>query len=98
MMRRRARAPADLAQLAAYEAAFERLVTAFDMRVLSVDAAVARHWGRLRGASDKHPWDAGVAATAIVHDLIVATRNGPDFAGRGVRVIDPFRKDPANQM
>lgn len=35
--------------------------------------------------------DSLVAATAIVHGLTVVTRNRPDFANAGVRVVDPFR-------
>lgn len=34
--------------------------------------------------------DSLIAATAIVHNLAVATRNSIDFAKAGVRVIDPF--------
>lgn len=34
--------------------------------------------------------DSLIAATAIVHGLTVATRNGIDFANAGVRVVDPF--------
>ncbi len=34
--------------------------------------------------------DSLIAATALVHDLTVATRNRADFEKAGVRVIDPF--------
>ena len=34
--------------------------------------------------------DSLIAATALVHDLIVVTRNRSDFAKAGVRVADPF--------
>lgn len=34
--------------------------------------------------------DSLIAATALVHDLIVVTRNRTDFAAAGVRVLDPF--------
>jgi predicted nucleic acid-binding protein len=77
-----------------YEEAFERLMATFDGRVVPVDERVARIWGRLRGRSDRNQWDLGVAATAIVYDMVVATRNTGDFKGRGVRVVDPFRAKP----
>jgi predicted nucleic acid-binding protein len=31
-----------------------------------------------------------IAATALVHDLTLATRNIRDFKKAGVKVIDPF--------
>ena len=31
-----------------------------------------------------------IAATAVVHDLAVATRNRADFVNAGVRIVDPF--------
>lgn len=34
--------------------------------------------------------DSLIAATALVHDLTVVTRNRADFANSGVRVVDPF--------
>ena len=34
--------------------------------------------------------DSLIAATALVHDLIVATRNRTDFEKAGVEVVDPF--------
>ncbi len=34
--------------------------------------------------------DSLIAATALVHDLVVVTRNRPDFEKAGVKVLDPF--------
>ncbi len=34
--------------------------------------------------------DSLIAATALTHDLIVATRNGSDFEKSGVQVVNPF--------
>ena len=34
--------------------------------------------------------DSLIAATALSHDLVVATRNSNDFAKAGVRIVDPF--------
>ncbi len=34
--------------------------------------------------------DSLIAATALVHDLIVVTRNRTDFEKAGVEVVDPF--------
>lgn len=35
--------------------------------------------------------DSLIAATALMHDLIVVTRNRADFDKAGVEVVDPFR-------
>lgn len=34
--------------------------------------------------------DSLIAATALVHDLIVVTRNRPDFERAGIEIVDPF--------
>lgn len=34
--------------------------------------------------------DSLIAATALVHDLVVVTRNRADFARAGVEIFDPF--------
>ncbi len=34
--------------------------------------------------------DSLIAATALVHDLAIATRNRSDFVHAGVRIVDPF--------
>jgi toxin FitB len=34
--------------------------------------------------------DSLIAATALAHDLIIATHNRPDLEKAGVRIVDPF--------
>ncbi len=63
--------------------------------VLDFDRATASRWARLladlrrRGLSMPIK-DSLIAATALVHDLTVATRNTQDFAPAGVRLLNPF--------
>jgi predicted nucleic acid-binding protein len=59
------------------------------------DAAISRRWARLvvdlrRKGSAMPLLDGMIAATALEHDLTVATRNVVDFRKAGVRVVDPF--------
>jgi predicted nucleic acid-binding protein len=59
------------------------------------DAAVSRQWARLVVALKKKGkpvpvLDGMIAATALEHDLAVATRNVSDFKQTGVKVVDPF--------
>jgi toxin FitB len=62
---------------------------------LSWDAATALRWAELLAglcvAGRAMPIkDSLIAATALVHDLIVVTRNRADFESAGVRIVDPF--------
>jgi predicted nucleic acid-binding protein len=72
----------------------ERDLTArFGDRLLAITAEVAERWGRLR-AEMRRPLptvDSLIAATALHHDLRLATRNARDFAGYpGLVVVDPW--------
>ena len=60
--------------------------------IIPADAAIFRRWARLmHGRSDHHLEDALIAATALTHDLTVATRNTKDFQPFGVSLVNPFR-------
>lgn len=59
--------------------------------VLAVDAAAFREWAKLmHRRSDTLMQDAMIAAVAMVHRLVVATRNVRDFEPFGVGIINPF--------
>ncbi len=65
------------------------------LRCLSWEAETGLVWAgllaRLRAAGRAMPIkDSLIAATALVHDLTVATRNRADFERAGVRLVDPF--------
>ena len=60
-------------------------------RILPMDAACFREWGRIvKGKSDHLRSDALIAAAARVHGLTVATRNVKDFTRFHVPVYNPF--------
>lgn len=63
----------------------------FASNILAVDEEVGQLWGRLRVPHPEHSLDKLIAATALIHDLIVVTRNVDDFAGTGTRVLNPFK-------
>lgn len=58
--------------------------------VLDVDAEIARLWGHLRAPDPHNALDKQIAATALIYDLTVVTRNDRDFFRTGVRVINRF--------
>ncbi len=76
---------------AALAATVTAIFDAFEGRILPVGRSVAMAWGEALADSEKHVDDAGLAATARVHGLIVVTRNVKDFDGRGVTLLDPFK-------
>ncbi|MEI6761633.1 MAG: type II toxin-antitoxin system VapC family toxin [Betaproteobacteria bacterium] len=61
-------------------------------RLLAIDAHTADRWGRLlaRAGRPLPAVDSLLAATALQHDLTLVTRNTADFAGTGVRLINPW--------
>lgn len=68
-----------------------KLELGFADRILNVTGEVAHRWGGLRAAHPAiSPIDLLIAATALVHDLTVATRNLRDFQPTGVACVDPF--------
>ncbi|BBL76260.1 type II toxin-antitoxin system VapC family toxin [Methylomagnum ishizawai] len=62
----------------------------FQGRILVFDEAAAETWGRLRVPHPENPLDKQIAATALIHNLTVVTRNDKDFLGTGVKVRNPF--------
>ena len=78
---------------AALDTWLSRLERDFDSRILVVDAAVSDRWGRLKVLDLLPAVDGLLAATALVHDLVLVTRNVRDFVRTGVTVLDPFAYD-----
>ena len=68
------------------------LIPWFDGRLLSVDLSVAECWGRLLAKMGRSlpTVDSLLAATALVHDLTIVTRNTTDFILPGVNVLNPW--------
>lgn len=68
----------------------DRMLTLYRDRILGVDIATSRRWGRLSGTLGHDGADLMIAATALEHGLAVVTRNVRHFESTGVTVIDPF--------
>ncbi|WP_411877301.1 type II toxin-antitoxin system VapC family toxin [Vulcanococcus limneticus] len=69
----------------------DQLLDAYGERVLALDGDGAQLWGRLCVPDPHHAIDKQIAAIALLHDLTVVTRNTADFAGTGVRLLNPFQ-------
>ena len=59
-------------------------------RILPVTDRIALEWGRIAAVRPRGEIDGLIAATAIVHDLILVTRNVADFEDTGVSLINPW--------
>jgi predicted nucleic acid-binding protein len=71
-----------------------RVLTAFDGRILPVDTKVAQRCASLHVPDPRAERDALIAATALVHRLRIATRNVADFKPMGVDLLNPWENSP----
>lgn len=67
-----------------------QVLPSFDGRILAVDELVARQCAKLHIPDPRSDRDALIAATALVHSLVVVTRNTKDFEGTGVELLNPW--------
>ena len=67
--------------------------TAFVGRVFGIDNAVADCWGRMAAVRPIPVIDGLLAATAVVNDLTLVTRNDRQVTGLGAALLNPFRAD-----
>ena len=68
----------------------ERVLSWYYNRVLPVDTATARRWGRLSATIGHSGPDLLIAATALENGLIVVTRNVRHFEPTGVPTLNPI--------
>ena len=80
----------DVRQANQLEKWLHALLTEYQDHILDINQDVAQLWGRLRVPHPENALDKQVAATALIYDLTVVTRNHKDFVKTGVRVLNPF--------
>lgn len=68
----------------------QHVLPAFDGRILAVDAKVALRSARLHVPDPRPVRDGLIAATALVHNMTVVTRNLADFVPTGVATLNPW--------
>jgi predicted nucleic acid-binding protein len=68
----------------------QQVIPVFSERVLPVDMAVAQCCAKLHVPDPRAERDALIAATALVHSMVVVTRNVADFAMTGVQIVNPW--------
>ena len=80
----------DLPQTEMLERWLTELTGRFEDRILAVKPDIADIWGRISSIRPVPIADGLMAATAIQHDLTLATRNLRNVDGLGPKVINPF--------
>ena len=66
------------------------LLVEYQDHILDINQDIAQLWGRLRAPHPENALDKQIAATALIYELTVVTRNHRDFVKTGVRVLNPF--------
>jgi toxin FitB len=81
----------DPRQAAVFEAWLAVLRREYRDRIVPITADISEEWGRLNSSRPLPVIDGLMAATAIVHDLTLVTRNIADVSATAARVVNPFQ-------
>ncbi|NJN37831.1 MAG: type II toxin-antitoxin system VapC family toxin [Acaryochloridaceae cyanobacterium CSU_3_4] len=68
----------------------DHVLTKYSERIIAVNAAIAQCCAALHVPDPMPECDAMIAATALVHDLTIVTRNIEDFKRTGVKLVNPW--------
>ncbi len=83
----------DLQASIALDLWLKQIEIASERLILPVTHTIAERWGYIN-VPDKMPViDGFLAATALVHDLTLVTRNIRDVERSGVKLLNPFSED-----
>jgi predicted nucleic acid-binding protein len=80
----------DPAQAEIFERWLSQLVGGYGDRLIPITERIAQAWGRLNYPDPVPVVDGLMAATALVHDWTLVTRNVADVRSTGARLLNPF--------
>jgi predicted nucleic acid-binding protein len=80
----------DVHQAERLEIWLQALLAEYQDHILDFNTDIAQLWGVLRAPHPENALDKQIAATALIHELTVVTRNEKDFAATSVSVLNPF--------
>ncbi len=83
----------DLEQAGMLDKWLANVVKHYSDRILPLDEDTAQVWGRLRVPNYENALDKQIAATALVHSLVLVTRNVSHFQGMGLELFNPFEQE-----
>jgi toxin FitB len=81
----------DVRQAKKLESWLEELLVEYKDYILDINQDIGQLWGKLRVPRPEDALDKQIAATALIYDLTVVTRNHKDFSNTGVRLLNPFK-------
>ena len=80
----------DQKQASILEKWLNEILEEFSQNILPFDRDESQVWGKLRSPHHENALDKQIAATAIVYNMTVVTRNVDDFVATGVSLLNPF--------
>ena len=80
----------DARQAIRLETWLDLILKEYEEHIIDFAHDEAQVWGRLRVPHPENAIDKQIAATALTHNLTLATRNANHFEGLGIRVVNPF--------
>ena len=80
----------DIRQANQLENWLELLLADYQDHILDINRDIAQLWGHLRAPHPENALDKQIAATALIYELTVVTRNDKDFIKTGVPVLNPW--------
>lgn len=80
----------DVVQATKFQHWYKQDLLSLAQYILDFDRNCAEVWGRLMALNPQHSIDNQIAATALVYDLTLVTRNVKDIEKTGVKFINPF--------
>jgi len=80
----------DERQAQRFEAWLTTLLSKYGDYILNFDEDIAQIWGKLRVPHPENALDKQIAATALIHNLTVVTRNQKDYESTGIKLFNPF--------
>jgi predicted nucleic acid-binding protein len=80
----------DFSQAKSLETWLQTILDNYAENIIDFGQEEAQIWGRLRVPHPENALDKQIAATALVYDLTLVTRNVKDFAATGVTLLNPF--------
>lgn len=80
----------DVRQANQLEKWLENLLAEYQDHIFDINQDIAQVWGRFRVPHPENALDKQIAATALIYELTVVTRNHKDFVKTGVHVLNPF--------